>query len=81
MDKNGPGKEVSEDATRESLIALSYTAPDKEAANSNEKGIKENNLGAGHADGDDQYRSKLISISYQSPDPKALPVHPGDGKA
>lgn len=81
MDKIESGKEVSEDLTRESLIALSYTAPEKEGAakNSNENLTGENVVAAVKVDGDDIYRSKLISISYtQSPDTKTLPVLPGE---
>ncbi|KAL3516722.1 hypothetical protein ACH5RR_023624 [Cinchona calisaya] len=81
MDNIEPGKEVSEDSTRESLIALSYTAPEKVSAarNSNEKLTGENVVEAMKVDGDDKYRSQLISISYsQSPDTKTPPVFPGE---
>ncbi|CDP09341.1 unnamed protein product [Coffea canephora] len=80
MDKIESGKEVSEELTRESLIAISYTAPEKEAAarNSNENLTGENVVAATKVDGNDTYRSKLISISYtESPDAKTLPVLPG----
>ena len=48
MDKIESGKEVSEELTRESLIAISYTAPEKEAAarNSNENLTGENVVAA-----------------------------------
>nr|GMC82497.1 Cordon-bleu protein-like [Ipomoea batatas] len=82
MDKKNPGKEVcDEDLTRESLIAISYLAPEKEPAS----GYKPEDLTGDpiaktkKAEGDDTYRSKLISISYQqSPDPKDQPVSPGE---
>lgn len=83
MDKVKPENEVSEELTRESLIALSYTAPEKEAAakHSNEKLTEENVVGDLKVDGDDKYRSQLISISYsESPDTTALPVLPSENR-
>lgn len=83
MDKSNSSKEVSEEVTRESLIALSYTAPEKEttARHLNGKLIGEALAGAVKVDGNDKYRSRLISISYlQSPDTKAPPVLPGESR-
>lgn len=83
MAKNFSGKEVSEENTRESLIAISYTEPQEE---SNDKGSTKklsdkNVVEAVETDKEDKYRSKLISISNsESPDTKALPVLPGDIK-
>ncbi|THG10970.1 hypothetical protein TEA_028063 [Camellia sinensis var. sinensis] len=83
MDKKEPGKEVSEDVTRESLIALSYRLPEKDLAlgfspeNLNSESLVEGIDG----DGAERYRSKLISISYsESPEVKTVPVAPGESK-
>ncbi|CAA3020591.1 Hypothetical predicted protein [Olea europaea subsp. europaea] len=80
MEKKEPGKEISEDMTRESLIALSYSIP--EIGLNSEDSPK--NLDSEKAvqpldcDIDDNYRSKLISISYsQSPDGMVQPALPG----
>lgn len=76
--KSPPCKEASEDVTRESLIALSYSLPDKVLTSklSPENPKKENAVGQLGSEGAaDEYRSELISISYpQSPDIKVLPV-------
>lgn len=83
MDKKEPSEEVSEDLTRESLIAISYLAPEKEPASGckPEDLITDTTAKTKNADGDDIYRSKLISISYQqSPDPKDKPVSPWEIK-
>lgn len=79
-------KEASEDATRESLIAIAYRLPEKkdpdpefapENLNKSENLVK----GITGGDGEEKYRSKLISISYsESPDTKSVPVGPGDIK-
>ncbi|XAR63320.1 hypothetical protein NMG60_11023217 [Bertholletia excelsa] len=83
MDKKEPGKDASEDVTRESLIAISYRLPEKDLApgispgNFNTESLVEGKDG----DGAEKYRSKLISISYlESPDAKTLPVSPGELK-
>lgn len=70
MDNKEAGKEVSEEATRESLISISHSAPArKEAAVSGFDG--QNVVKGVDGDGDGKYRSKLISISYShSPDAK-----------
>lgn len=87
-------KETSEDATRESLIAISYRLPEKKDPRLPEKKDldpefapenlnKSENLvkGITGGDGEEKYRSKLISISYsESPDTKSVPVGPGDIK-
>ncbi|KAI8572541.1 hypothetical protein RHMOL_Rhmol01G0207500 [Rhododendron molle] len=79
-------KEASEDATRESLIAISYRLPEKKDLGPEfapENLIKSENLvkGITGGDGEEKYRSKLISISYsESPDTKSVPVGPGDIK-
>lgn len=81
MDKNFSGKEVSEENTRESLIAISYTEPQEEPNDKKStKKLSDNNVAeAMESDIEDKYRSKLISISNsESPDKKALPVLPGD---
>ncbi len=85
MDKKEVGGDLSEDLTRESLIAISYRLPDKDpypgpglpkTFNSEDVAEIVNNDG-----GSEKYRSKLISISYtQSPDAKGLPVSPGAQK-
>ncbi|KAG8391420.1 hypothetical protein BUALT_Bualt01G0186000 [Buddleja alternifolia] len=80
MDKKETCKESCDDATRESLIAISYRLPSAdltaEMSPKNRHGEK-----AGDPltrDGDEKYRSELISISYSpSPDAKVLPVLPG----
>lgn len=83
MDKKESGREVSDELTRESLIAISYSVPDKDQS----PGLFPEKLSSGHlvegSNGDEteNYRSKLISISYtQSPDIKPQPVSPGEHK-
>lgn len=87
-------KETSEDATRESLIAISYRLPEKKDSHLPEKKdldpeFAPENLnksetlvkGITGGDGEEKYRSKLILISYsESPDTKSVPVGPGDIK-
>ncbi|CAK9140046.1 unnamed protein product [Ilex paraguariensis] len=83
MDKEEPGKDASEDMTRESLIAISYPVAGKDLAlgHSPEDSNIANVVEGINGDGDEKYRSKLISISYQpSPDIKALSVRPGELK-
>ncbi|GFZ02882.1 hypothetical protein Acr_15g0014900 [Actinidia rufa] len=83
MDMKEPGKEASEDLTRESLIAISYRLPEKDLA----RDVSPENLSTVspvdgiNSDGAENYRSKLISISYsESPDIKNLPASPGELK-
>jgi len=76
MDKS----EIPEEVTRESLIAISNSLPDKDPASKllSEKLNGENLVGEIDYSGEEKYRSKLISISYtQSPDTWGLPVAPG----
>lgn len=74
MDKKESGKQASEDATRESLIAISYGAPDLTAEKSpkNKAGVEP----LKH-DEDEKFRSKLISISSSTSNVKAQPNLPG----
>lgn len=78
MDNKIPGNDgTADEVTRESLIAISYSLPDKVAAasqfssdNSNREKLVERK----GSDGDDKYRSELISISYsRSPEGKGSP--------
>ncbi|KAK3195299.1 hypothetical protein Dsin_026609 [Dipteronia sinensis] len=81
MDKSTLGNEAREEVTRESLIAISYSVPDKALASklSPEKLNGENQVEENDSDGAEKYRSELISISYsQSPDTKVLPVTRGE---
>ncbi|KAK5770147.1 hypothetical protein PVK06_046297 [Gossypium arboreum] len=73
MDNKKPGNDgTADEVTRESLIAISYSLPDKVVAasklssdNSNREKLFERK----GSDGDEKYRSELISISYsQSPE-------------
>lgn len=74
MDKKEHGKEASEDATRESLIAISDGTPDRTAKCM----AGENIVVPLNRDTDEKYRSKLISISSStSPNVKVQPVMPG----
>ncbi|CAI0418473.1 unnamed protein product [Linum tenue] len=74
MDTEVPCKEVSEEVARESLIAISYSVPDKDTdsealSSSNKDGVAADMSNGG---GVDKYMSELISISdYQSPDSPA----------
>lgn len=85
MDKTIPGKEVPDEVTRESLISISYSEPDKVPTSklSTEKLNGENHLGRVDSNGDEKYRSELISISYtESPETGGLPISlsPGEPK-
>ncbi|PSS24567.1 Cordon-bleu protein-like [Actinidia chinensis var. chinensis] len=83
MDMKEPGKEASEDLTRESLIAISYRLPEKDPALdvSPENLSPVSPIDGINGDGAENYRSMLISISYsESPDIKNLPVSPGELK-
>lgn len=78
MDKKESGKQVSEDATRESLIAISYGAPDLTAKMSPKSKAEENVGKPLNHDEDEIYRSKLMSISSStSSNMKAQPFLPG----
>ncbi|CAL1376126.1 unnamed protein product [Linum trigynum] len=81
MDTEVPCKEVSEEVARESLIAISYSVPDKDLNNSyadtDSEALSSSNKDGVAADmsnggGVEKYMSELISISdYQSPDSPA----------
>ncbi|KAL8119409.1 hypothetical protein AgCh_016797 [Apium graveolens] len=84
MDKRQSGKEAAEELTRESLIALSYSLPDKD----NSQDLPFPNKGSDNevADINDEkaenIRSELISISYaELPDINTPPVCPRETKA
>ncbi|PON87527.1 hypothetical protein TorRG33x02_167050 [Trema orientale] len=85
MDKTAPRKEVPEEVTRESLISISYSLPEKVVTSkpSTDKvnggslieGVDSDGEDKFSSDGEDKFRSELISISYtQSPDVGGLPV-------
>ncbi|KAL6981427.1 hypothetical protein U1Q18_023056 [Sarracenia purpurea var. burkii] len=90
MDMKEPGKEASDEMTRESLIAISYRLPEKDhhAPGFSPENLNSASLVEGiNGDGEEKYRSKLISISYsESPDTKTspgvkiVPVSPGHGR-
>ncbi|GAA0143501.1 hypothetical protein Leryth_008168 [Lithospermum erythrorhizon] len=80
MDRKDTGlKEILEkEVTRESLIALSYTEPQKNHATGHVTGNpKDQYVETLNNDGAERYRSKLISISYspspEAPSPQVLP--------
>ncbi|KAK4738442.1 hypothetical protein R3W88_002139 [Solanum pinnatisectum] len=80
MDKKESGKEISEEVTRESLIAISYSEPeiDPSIESVPENSNYENVVKSLNDIKDDKYRSELISISYaESPDTE---VQPGEFK-
>lgn len=84
MDKKQSGKEAAEELTRESLIAISYSVPDKD--NSQDppflsKG-SDNEVGDINDEKAENIRSELISISYaELPDINNPSVCPGEPKA
>ncbi|GFP93901.1 hypothetical protein PHJA_001534400 [Phtheirospermum japonicum] len=69
MDKTQPRKELTEDMTRESLIAISYGLPDVDPTTDNlPKNIDDEKIVQPmDCNGEEKYRSKLISISDSSP--------------
>lgn len=73
MDKSAAGKDVCEEVTRESLIAISYTLPeDNFASKPSSENLKSEKL-VEETDYDvvEKFRSELISISNSvSPDVK-----------
>ncbi|XVE90835.1 hypothetical protein DITRI_Ditri20bG0108000 [Diplodiscus trichospermus] len=73
MDNKTPDKEVAEEVTRESLIAISYPVPDKGVASklSSENLNGEKLVEGIDSNGAEKYRSALISISY-TPSPDEL---------
>ncbi|GMI84936.1 hypothetical protein HRI_002162900 [Hibiscus trionum] len=76
MDNRTPRNEATEEVTRESLIAISYSLLDKvvgsKLSSGNLNGEKQ--IERIDSDGDEKYRSELISISSsQSPDDKGSP--------
>lgn len=78
MAKREFGSDVSEDLTRESLIALSYTLPDTKNLSSTEVSKSSENVKNAaegvNSDEKEKFRVGLISISYaESPDAKDLP--------
>ncbi|KAL4585884.1 hypothetical protein LXL04_010511 [Taraxacum kok-saghyz] len=80
MAKREFGSDVSEDLTRESLIALSYTLPDTKNLSSKEVDLK-NVAEDVNSDENEKVRAGLISISYaESPDTKDSPVSPEKNK-
>ncbi|KAF3638711.1 putative serine/threonine-protein kinase-like [Capsicum annuum] len=80
MDKKASGKGISEEVTRESLIAISYSEPEKDLPfieSAPENSNNENVVKSVSGDTDDKYRSELISISYaEPPDTEVQPVSP-----
>ncbi|TQE10370.1 hypothetical protein C1H46_003967 [Malus baccata] len=79
MDKAGLGKEAPEEVTRESLISISYSEPEKNLTSNLSSG--KSNGEAIDADGEEKFRSELISISYaESPEVGGLPVTKGELK-
>nr|XP_009618974.1 uncharacterized protein LOC104111077 [Nicotiana tomentosiformis] len=83
MDKKASGKEISEEVTRESLIAISYSEPEKDLSieSGPENSRYENVVKSVTDDEDNKYRSELISISYaESPDTEVKQVSPGEFK-
>lgn len=79
MDKGGPGKEALNEVTRESLIAISYSEPDKTRTSDKLNG--ETLVKAIDSDGEEKFRSELISISYTpSSEFGGLPVANGELK-
>ncbi|KAI3498476.1 hypothetical protein L1887_34251 [Cichorium endivia] len=77
--------DVSEDLTRESLIALSYTLPDTKNLSSTEVPKSSNTVNnvaeSVNTDEKEEFRAGLISISYaESPDTKDSPVSPEKNK-
>ncbi|OIT39498.1 hypothetical protein A4A49_15662 [Nicotiana attenuata] len=83
MDKKASGKEISEEVTRESLIAISYSEPEKDLSieSEPENSNRENVVKSINEDEDNKYRSELISISYEEPpDTEVEQVSPGEFK-
>lgn len=77
MAKKESGKEIFEEVTRESLIAISYSAPEKDLSvrSRPENSYTENVIKAVNGDKYDNYRSMLIRMYYtKSPDTKVEPV-------
>ncbi|KAG5040523.1 hypothetical protein JHK82_012646 [Glycine max] len=71
MDNKSPSKESKEE-TRESLIAISNSLPDKTLESKSAlESKKSDGVAMQNRDQDDKFRSELISISYaESPDEK-----------
>ncbi|XP_060217940.1 uncharacterized protein LOC132645158 isoform X2 [Lycium barbarum] len=83
MDKKESGKGISEEVTRESLIAISYCEPEKDPSIESPPEISngEHVVKSANNVRDDKCRSELISISYaESPDTRVQPVSPGEFK-
>ncbi|KAJ0051983.1 hypothetical protein Pint_00013 [Pistacia integerrima] len=82
MDKSALGKEAREEITREALITISYTVPDKTVASKlSSESVNGEKLGNGDYDEAEKFRSQLIAISYsESPDIKGQPDTLGELK-
>ncbi|KAF5744237.1 hypothetical protein HS088_TW08G00835 [Tripterygium wilfordii] len=82
MDNIEIGKETSEEAWRELLIAISYALPDKILASQHslEKLNSEELVDGRDHDGAEKYRLELMSISSESLEAKGLPVASGEVK-
>ncbi|PRQ56809.1 hypothetical protein RchiOBHm_Chr1g0341401 [Rosa chinensis] len=79
MDKGVTGKEALKEVTRESLIAISYSEPEKKLTSDKLNG--ETLVKAIDSDGEDKFRSELISISYTpSSEFEGFPVTNGELK-
>ncbi|EEF35914.1 conserved hypothetical protein [Ricinus communis] len=76
MDKIEPGKDTPEEVTRESLIAISYSVPDKTLASKLlSENLESKKLVKVDCDEADNYRWELLSISNSpSLDIQGLPV-------
>lgn len=76
MDAESPERKVAEESARESLIAISQSAP-AEAPAAAHLPLEHPTGGDGSGVGEEKYRSRLISISdSKSPDAKASPPPP-----
>ena len=79
MDKNTTAGVTSEEATRESLIAISYTLPSEPKTGSSENPVK----GTNWDEEAEKHMSELISISSnrQSPKTTTSPAAQGEPKS
>lgn len=78
------GNKISDELARESLIAISYSLPDKDPPLGSfpTKHSSDNFVEANNCDKAENIRSELISISYtESPDSQPQPHSPGENKA
>ncbi|PIA32694.1 hypothetical protein AQUCO_04400112v1 [Aquilegia coerulea] len=77
MDTKSPENKLSQEETRESLIAISHCIPEKvfDSKHLPDNGNSVNHVDLNDGDEAEKCRSELISISYtQSPDVSTLPV-------